>query len=93
MHLHCEDSHDLSETVLFPILAAARRYRRPPAHQAHREDGSMLFSLTYTAVGSHGIAQELLTTSNFVDFKMHRLQGPIAASKGMALFPRLIEGR
>ncbi|MGI8367045.1 hypothetical protein [Sphingomonas paucimobilis] len=53
----------------------------------------MLFAGTYTAVGSHGIAQELLTTSNFVDFKMHRLQGPIAASKGMALFPRLIEGR
>lgn len=45
------------------------------------------------AVGGRGIAQELLATRNFVDFKMHRLEGPIAASKGMALFPRLIEGR
>lgn len=94
VHLHCEDSHDLSETVLFPILERQRGgIEDLRLTRMHREDGSMLFAGTYTAVGSHGIAQELLTTSNFVDFKMHRLQGPIAASKGMALFPRLIEGR
>lgn len=94
VHLHCEDSHDLSETVLFPILERQRGgIEDLRLTRLHREDGSMLFAGTYTAVGGHGIAQELLTTSNFVDFKMHRLEGPIAASKGMALFPRLIESR
>ena len=94
VHLHCEDSRDLSETVLFPILERQRGgIEDLRLTSLELEDGSTLFAGTYTAVGGRGIAQELLTTRNFIDFKMHRLEGPIAASKGMALFPRLIEGR
>jgi predicted GH43/DUF377 family glycosyl hydrolase len=40
-----------------------------------------------------GIRSELLETTDFISFKMTPLSGPAARNKGMALFPRKIDGR
>ena len=48
VHLHCEDSHHLSETVLFPILERQRGgIEDLRLTRLHREAGSMLFAGTY----------------------------------------------
>ncbi len=38
------------------------------------------------------ITSELLVTRDFHRFEMHPLSGPAAGNKGMALFPRRIDG-
>jgi hypothetical protein len=47
---------------------------------------------TYTAFSGTAIASELLVTRDFQRFEMHPLSGLAAGGKGMALFPRRIDG-
>ena len=48
---------------------------------------------TYTAYDGHRIQSKLLQTRDFKVFRTHTLQGKAAQNKGMALFPRKINGR
>jgi predicted GH43/DUF377 family glycosyl hydrolase len=57
------------------------------------EDGSIEYRATYTAYDGHRIAPRLLISPDLRTFRAHRLAGPAAHNKGMALFPRLIGGR
>lgn len=56
-------------------------------------DGSVVYHAPYTAYDGTGIAQQLLTTTDFETFAVSPLVGPGAANKGLALFPRRIRGR
>jgi predicted GH43/DUF377 family glycosyl hydrolase len=47
---------------------------------------------TYTAYDGAQIAPHLLRTSDFQTFDVTRLLGPAARDKGMALFPRPVDG-
>ncbi len=57
------------------------------------KDGSSHYLGTYTAFSGAEVRQEVLHTSDFRTFDMRPMQGAIAASKGLALFPRRIDGR
>ncbi|MDT4937401.1 MAG: hypothetical protein QOG80_1072, partial [Pseudonocardiales bacterium] len=57
------------------------------------EDGSVDYRATYTAYDGHQIAPRLLLSPDLRHFRTHRLAGPAARNKGMALFPRLVGGR
>jgi predicted GH43/DUF377 family glycosyl hydrolase len=57
------------------------------------DDGVVEYRATYTAYDGRTIAPRLLTSSDLRTFRAHRLAGPAARNKGMALFPRLIGGR
>lgn len=57
------------------------------------EDGGVGYRATYTAYDGRQIAPRLLTSPDLRTFRAHRLDGPAAHNKGMALFPRLIGGR
>jgi predicted GH43/DUF377 family glycosyl hydrolase len=57
------------------------------------EDGSVDYRATYTAYDGHRIAPRLLTSPDLRSFRAHRLAGPAARNKGMALFPRRVGGR
>jgi predicted GH43/DUF377 family glycosyl hydrolase len=57
------------------------------------EDGNVDYRATYTAYDGHHIAPRLLTSPDLRVFRSRRLAGPAARNKGMALFPRLIQGR
>ena len=92
--LHCGGSRDPSETVLFPVL--------PSQHQGIEDlrlvrftddDGSICYHGTYTAFDGLVARSELLSGSDFDSFSMHRLTGSAAQGKGMALFPRRVDGR
>jgi predicted GH43/DUF377 family glycosyl hydrolase len=55
-------------------------------------DGDTAYRATYTAYDGRNIAPRLLTTPDLRTFRTHRLAGPAAVNKGMALFPRLVGG-
>lgn len=57
------------------------------------DDGTVDYRATYTAYDGHKIAPRILTSPDLRRFRAHRLAGPAARNKGMALFPRLIGGR
>ena len=55
--------------------------------------GAVEYRATYTAYDGHQIAPRLILSSDLRHFWIHRLAGPAAHNKGMALFPRLVDGR
>ena len=56
------------------------------------EDGTVEYRATYTAYDGQRIAPRLLTSPDLRAFAAHRLAGPAARNKGMAMFPRLVGG-
>ncbi|HSZ38550.1 MAG TPA: glycoside hydrolase family 130 protein [Trebonia sp.] len=57
------------------------------------DDGSTEYRATYTAYDGRRIAPRLLISSDLRVFRAHRLAGPAARNKGMALFPRKVHGQ
>jgi predicted GH43/DUF377 family glycosyl hydrolase len=57
------------------------------------DDGRVTHYATYTAYDGKIILPQLLETADFVHFKFSTLNGPAVQNKGMALFPRKIDGR
>lgn len=57
------------------------------------DDGSVAYHATYTAFDGRSLALQLLTTTDFLDFQVCPLFGRAATNKGLALFPRRIDGR
>jgi predicted GH43/DUF377 family glycosyl hydrolase len=84
----------LSERVIFPA----------GPHETHgmedarfvrflEDDGQVTYYATYTAFDGFEIMPQLIQTSDFASFRISTLSGPAAQNKGMALFPRRIQGR
>ena len=94
VRLSCEESRDLSEIVIFPIT-----YRQRHGIEDLRlvrfvdDDGNPTYLGTYTAFSGEEIREELLRTTDFATFELNALRGPAAVNKGMALFPRKIDGQ
>ncbi|PVB62772.1 glycoside hydrolase family 130 protein [Labrenzia sp. 011] len=83
----------LSELVLFPVTAAQRNGLEDLRLVQFREDdGDMTYYGTYTAYSGDTIASEMLITRDFSRFELRPLSGPAARNKGMALFPRRVDG-
>jgi predicted GH43/DUF377 family glycosyl hydrolase len=57
------------------------------------DDGAVEYRATYTAYDGRRIAPRLLVSADLRVFQAHRLAGPAARNKGMALFPRTVKGR
>jgi len=57
------------------------------------EDESFTYYATYTAYDGKVTLPQLLETPDFLQFKFSTLNGPAVQNKGMALFPRKIDGR
>ena len=57
------------------------------------DDGSVVYYATYTAFDGFEILPQLIETKDFVSFRIATLNGAGARNKGMALFPRLIDGK
>ena len=57
------------------------------------DDGSVTYYATYTAFDGFKILPQLIETTDFLSFRIATLNGIRAENKGMALFPKLIDGR
>jgi len=84
----------LSGTVIFPITNAQSKGLEDLrlVHFQH-DDGSWEWLGTYTAYNGSVIQSELLRTRDFRAFDLVPMSGPAARNKGMALFPRKIDGQ
>ena len=94
IRLHCGGSRTLSETVLFPMTPAQKQGLEDlRLTRFVEDDGAVTFHGTFTAFSGMEARSELLSTTDFRDMSMRTLTGSAAAAKGMALFPRRVDGR
>jgi len=84
----------ISERVIFPVsenesagIEDARFVR------FEDDDESIIYYATYTACDGFDILPQILETTDFLTFRMHTISGKAAQNKGMALFPRKINGK
>lgn len=87
--------HDvsLSGTVIFPFTSAQRNGLEDLRLVRFDEGGGRhTYYGTYTAYSGTAIASELMTTTDFRTFSLRTLTGEAAKNKGLALFPRKIDG-
>jgi len=86
--------HQISERVIFPATEnESRGVEDARFVRFVDDDGAVKYYATYTAYNGFVILPQLLETTDFVTFKMHTLNGKAVQNKGMALFPRKINGR
>jgi predicted GH43/DUF377 family glycosyl hydrolase len=88
------DATELSERLLWPSAPPEYHGMEDARFTRFTDDnGEVTYFATYTAFDRANISQQLLQTSDFQHFASAPLAGPAAVGKGLALFPRLIEGR
>jgi predicted GH43/DUF377 family glycosyl hydrolase len=85
--------HGLSERLIFPLGPTETNGIEDARFvEFQEEDGSTHYYATYSAYDGKMVLPQLLETEDFLRFKMHTLNGPAIANKGLALFPRKING-
>ncbi len=88
-----QPQQQLSERVLFPATPSQRNGIEDARFVCfQKDDGSYVYYATFTAFDGKVILPELVETSDFLRFRFITLNGPAAENKGMALFPRKING-
>jgi predicted GH43/DUF377 family glycosyl hydrolase len=95
-HYELEFSLDsnISERVIFPVS----RNEKSGIEDARfvkfvEDDGKIKYYATYTAYDGVSIMPKFLSTEDFYSFNILPLHGEIAQNKGMALFPRKVNGK
>ncbi len=92
VHRHRDST--LSGTVIFPITQAqSKGLEDLRLVQFTHDDGSLEWLGTYTAYNGSMIQSELMRTRDFRAFDLVPMSGSAARNKGMALFPRKIDGQ
>ena len=83
----------LSERVLFPVTPSQSNGIEDARFvRFQHEDGTQTYYATYTAYDGKMILPQFIETPDFLHFKFITLNGPAVQNKGMALFPRKING-
>ncbi|MFZ0827164.1 MAG: glycoside hydrolase family 130 protein [Verrucomicrobiia bacterium] len=84
----------LSERVLFPVTPSQSNGIEDARFVRFRnDDGSIVYYATYTAYDGRLILPQFIETPDFLHFRFSTLNGPAVQNKGMALFPRKINGQ
>ena len=84
---------DLSERVIFPVTPSQSNGIEDARFALFEDNGEKTYLATYTAYSGRTIRSELIETKDFLTFTMTPLRGSAAHNKGMALFPRKIDGK
>jgi predicted GH43/DUF377 family glycosyl hydrolase len=88
-----QPQQQLSERVLFPATPSQRNGIEDARFVCfQKDDGSTVYYATFTAFDGKVILPELVETADFLRFRFITLNGPAAENKGMALFPRKVNG-
>src|SRR5690625_457775 len=86
--------HSISERVIFPVSEIESGGIEDARFvQFHAESGENIYYATYTAYNGRSIMPQLIETRDFEHFKVSSLNGDAVQNKGMALFPRKINGQ
>src|SRR5579883_413680 len=83
----------LSERVLFPVTPSQSNGIEDARFvRFQQDDGTYTYFATYTAYDGKLILPQFIETPDFLHFKFITLNGPAVRNKGMALFPRKVNG-
>jgi predicted GH43/DUF377 family glycosyl hydrolase len=88
-----EPDEDISERIIFPVTESQSHGIEDARFVEFNDGGRKTYYATYTAYSGTAIRSELIETSDFSSFRMTPLHGTAARNKGMALFPRRIDGK
>jgi predicted GH43/DUF377 family glycosyl hydrolase len=84
----------LSERIIFPVSSNESNGIEDARFVRFTDDGgAVTYYATYTAYNGRDILPQLIETQDFLHFRVLTLNGDAAQNKGMALFPRKIDGR
>ncbi|MDZ4288076.1 MAG: glycoside hydrolase family 130 protein [Prosthecobacter sp.] len=84
----------LSERIIFPFSSNESNGIEDARFVRFTEDhGSVMYYATYTAYNGRVILPQFIETQDFLHFRVLTLNGTAVQNKGMALFPRRINGR
>ena len=84
----------VSQRVLFPSAPSQSNGIEDARFVRFRnDDGNINYYATFTAYDGKITLPQLLETRDFLHFKFSTLNGPAVSNKGMALFPRKINGK
>ncbi|MCG6190958.1 glycoside hydrolase family 130 protein [Maribellus maritimus] len=95
-HYELEFSLDtnISERVIFPVSVNEKNGIEDARFVKFTNDNNETsYYATYTAYDGTAILPKLLDTKDFYHFRVLPLHGEIAQNKGMALFPRKVNGK
>jgi len=85
---------NISERVIFPVSINEKNGIEDARFVKFTEDNNeAIYYATYTAYDGSIIMPKLLNTRDFYHFHILPLHGEIAQNKGMALFPRKVNGK
>lgn len=84
---------DISERVIFPVTDSQSNGIEDARFVQFDDGEKKIYYATYTAYNGRAIRSELIETTDFISFRMSPLRGTAARNKGMALFPRKIDGK
>lgn len=88
-----EPDQSLSERAIFPYSPTETNGIEDARFvEFHDDDGSCRYYATYTAFDGKVVLPQLLETEDFSRFSISTLNGPEVRNKGLALFPRKIDG-
>jgi predicted GH43/DUF377 family glycosyl hydrolase len=88
------ESASISGNVIFPVTKAQLNGLEDlRLVQFTEEDGSTHYMGTYTAFSGREVSCEMLTTERFSEFLLTPLHGAASTQKGLAIFPRRIDGK
>jgi predicted GH43/DUF377 family glycosyl hydrolase len=86
--------HRISERVIFPVSKSESGGIEDARFVKFIDNnGEVTYYATYTAYSDSTILPQLITTKEFLKFNIATLNGKAVQNKGMALFPRKIDGR
>ncbi len=89
-----DSAREMSERVIFPGgPTESRGMEDVRLVRFMHDDGRVLYYGTYTAFDGHKILPQLIETADFESFRISTLGGACAQNKGIALFPRKVNGR
>ena len=87
-------NQELSEKIIFPASQNDSNGLEDARFVRFVDDNDVVtYYATYTAYNGHRILPQILETKDFLTFKMITLNGKFSKNKGMALFPRKINGQ
>jgi predicted GH43/DUF377 family glycosyl hydrolase len=92
--VHFEPTVAVSERIIFPVSSNESNGMEDARFVRFvEEDASVVYYATYTAYNGRAILPQLLETSDFLSFRARTLNGRAVQNKGMAFFPRRIDGQ
>lgn len=84
----------LSERIIFPVSSnESNGIEDARFVRFIEDDGTVMYYATYTAYNGRAILPQFIETEDFLHFRMLTLNGSAVQNKGMALFPRRVDGR